>query len=189
MVLNNDMKNLNQNGFTIIELMTVVVMLGIVTAIGLPSFRSMLITSDMVETTNDLILTMKRARSEAMKRGRDVRVCSSTDGASCSGTANNWNSGWILFEDTNNNGQVDEALGELIWVKQLDTGSQLTVTATETAFDIFVDYGFTGVLAGGLAGGFNVCSGYGGTDGYPRREIRISVSGDVVFQKNTAVAC
>jgi type IV fimbrial biogenesis protein FimT len=188
MVLNNDMKNLNQTGFTVIELMVVVAMLGIITAIGLPSLRSMLITSEVVETTNDLVLVMKRARSEAMKRGRDVRICSSTDGETCSGSANNWSSGWILFDDANNNGQVDEVQGELIWVKQLDAGSQLTVTATDSAFDVFVDYGYTGVLAGGLAGGFNVCSGYG-ADGYPRRELRISVSGDVVFLKNTAVIC
>lgn len=188
MVLNNDMKKLNQSGFTVIELMVVVAMLGIITAVGLPSLRSMLITSEVVETTNDLVLVMKRARSEALKRGRDVRVCSSTDGKTCSGTANNWGSGWILFDDANNNGQVDEDQGELIWVKEIDDGSQLTVTATATAFDVFVDYGYTGVLAGGVSGGFDICSGYG-VDGYPRREIRISVSGDVVFLKNTAVAC
>ena len=110
------MKKYKQQGFTLLELMIVVAMLGVVTAIGLPSFRAMMITSEVVDVTNDFTITLKRARSEAIKRGKDIRICSSIDGESCSGVAGNWNRGWLIYDDFNGDGLVDDTAGELIWV-------------------------------------------------------------------------
>lgn len=188
MVLNNIMKKYKQQGFTLLELMVVVAMLGVVTAIGLPSFRSTMITSEIVDVTNDFTMTLKRARSEAIKRGKDVRICSSTDGKTCSGVAGKWVEGWLIYDDIDADGQVDEGDGELIWVKEMDSNTQLTIIPTNVAFDDHIDYSYIGSLAGGLPAGFNICSGYG-AEGYPQREITISVSGDSTLKKNTAVKC
>ncbi len=183
-----NMKRSNIKGFTLLEMMVLVAMVGVITAIGLPSFKSMMVTSEVADTTNDLIVALKRARSEALKHGRDVRVCSSTDGINCSGVAGNWGEGWLVFVDLDNDTQVDEADGELIWVKEMDSNTQLTITPTVSSFDIFVDFSYTGILSNGVSGGFNICSGYA-TNGYPRREITISASGDAVFNKNLSVKC
>ena len=171
------------------ELMILIAVIGIVSAVGVPSFKAMLVTSEVVDTTNELMITLKRARSEAISRGRDVTVCSSTDGQTCSGVAGNWINGWLIYDDANGNGAVDEAAGELVWVKEMDSKTRLTITPTDPSFAIEVEFSYTGVLANGIAGGFHVCSGYGAADGYPRREISVSVSGDPQFVKNTAVRC
>jgi type IV fimbrial biogenesis protein FimT len=42
---------------------------------------------------------MQYARSEALKEGQIVTICSSTDGATCGNTA--WDKGWIVFSDPN----------------------------------------------------------------------------------------
>ncbi|MCW8825655.1 MAG: GspH/FimT family protein [Gammaproteobacteria bacterium] len=51
---------------------------------------------------NTLIGALSIARSEAIKRGFNVILCRSTDGATC---ANNggWQQGWIIFVDADNN--------------------------------------------------------------------------------------
>jgi type IV fimbrial biogenesis protein FimT len=55
---------------------------------------------------NALLGDMQFARGEAIKEGQTVVICSSTDGATCSGKTK-WNTGWIVFSDINANGAVD----------------------------------------------------------------------------------
>ncbi len=182
------MKYSRIKGYTLIEAMVVVALLGVLATWGLPTYRTMMVRTEIVDTTNDMIISLKRARAEALKRGRDIRVCSSTDGKTCSGTADNWVKGWLVFVDLDNDGLVDEPQGELIWVKEMSSTTGLTVVTTNVAHATAIDFSYTGTLAAGVAGGFQVCSGFG-TDGHPRRDITISVSGDVSFNKNTSVKC
>lgn len=61
-----------QNGFTLIELMIVLVVAGVLLAIGIPSFQQMIKSNRLTVTTNELIGAINFARSEAAKRGRAV---------------------------------------------------------------------------------------------------------------------
>jgi type IV fimbrial biogenesis protein FimT len=56
----------------------------------------------------DVVAFLNYARSEAIKRNCRVTVCPSTDLADCS-KDNQWQFGWIAFEDSNGNGTVDGA--------------------------------------------------------------------------------
>ncbi|MEQ8231741.1 MAG: GspH/FimT family pseudopilin [Gammaproteobacteria bacterium] len=87
-----------QRGFTIIELMAVVAVLGILLAIGVPSFRALLADNRIVSQLNQFSSTLALARSEAVKANRRVVVCPSTDGASCASGVD-WDVGWISFID------------------------------------------------------------------------------------------
>ncbi|MEQ8660587.1 MAG: GspH/FimT family pseudopilin [Gammaproteobacteria bacterium] len=87
-----------QRGFTILELMTVVAVLGILLAIGVPSFRTLLADNRIVSQLNQFSSTLALARSEAVKANRRVVVCPSTDGASCASGVD-WDVGWISFID------------------------------------------------------------------------------------------
>lgn len=196
MVLNNDMKNLNQTGFTVIELMIVVAMMGILMAVGVPVFNSIILTNEMADTSNELVLSLKRARAEAMTSGRDVVVCSSTNAGdntpTCSGAAGNWNRGWIIFVDQNQDRTFDEANGDrLVWLNQMDGGTSISITASPFGaftndFSVAVTFSHTGELKDGTAGGFQICSG--DADGYPRRDISIMVGGEANLIKNTSTA-
>jgi type IV fimbrial biogenesis protein FimT len=59
---------------------------------------------------NALLGDMQFARSQALKQGLSVTVCTSTNtntpNPTCSGS-NVWNTGWIVFLDSNGSGQVD----------------------------------------------------------------------------------
>lgn len=84
------------SGFTLIELMIVMALMGIVLAYGVPGVRSMMDNQKMKAATFDLVTTAMFARSEAVKFG-------STPGASISiaPAGGDYNSGWcVVFTGT-----------------------------------------------------------------------------------------
>lgn len=93
----------SQQGFTLIELFVTMLVALVLVGIGIPSFSSAMKNTQMAKSTNDLITSLNRARSEALKRGRNVRLCA-VDG-DCDSV--NWENGWIVFVDENNSGDLD----------------------------------------------------------------------------------
>ncbi len=182
------MKLFKQTGFTALELILAIGMVGIVSAIGVPTFRSMTITNEVVYTSNAMRMAMKYARSEAITRGKSIIMCSSTDGSTCSLADGNWAKGWIIGVDTNNDASINEAVDQLLTVYQLDGDTQITIVPSNPAFNQRVVYGYDGWLLAGVAAGFDICTGYP-ADGYPRREIRASVAGEPQLTKNVGFQC
>jgi type IV fimbrial biogenesis protein FimT len=98
----------SNRGFTLIELMVVLVLVVIFVLIGIPSYRSVTTTNRMATEMNAFVGDLQYARSEAIKRGQFVTMCASADGASCLGAnTTNWTPGWIVFADANHNDVVD----------------------------------------------------------------------------------
>ena len=100
-------------GFSLIELMVVLVVAGIVLAIGVPSFNSQVKNSRLTSAINQVVAAMHLSRSEASKRRIPVVMCTSSnslegDGASCDGIAS-WKDGWLVFADLNSNDTFDGA--------------------------------------------------------------------------------
>ena len=63
-----------QIGFTLLELMIVMVIAGVLLSIGVPSYQVMRNNNCLVTNTNRLVATLQYARSEAAKRNADVSV-------------------------------------------------------------------------------------------------------------------
>jgi len=82
-------------GFTLYELMVTLAVGAVIVSFGVPGFSSMVQNNRAVTHSNDLITALNLARSEATRRGVAIQLCSSTDGASCSGS-NDWSTGWIV---------------------------------------------------------------------------------------------
>lgn len=93
-------------GVTLIELLTVVSIVAILAAVGVPSFQQTIVRNRMAAQSNEFLTALNFTRSESVKRGHSVTLCRSSDGAACS-SSGGWESGWLAFADPNGNGTLD----------------------------------------------------------------------------------
>lgn len=91
------------NGFTAIELMVVVAIVAVLAALAGPSFRDLMDGFRVRAATEELTNSIYFARSEAIKRGGLVSVRKNC----AAGTAQEWQCGWIVFTDANNDGVLN----------------------------------------------------------------------------------
>ena len=101
----------DRRGFSLIELLVVLAISALLLGLAVPSFGGLVRDTRLSTAANELHSAIFYTRSEAIKRGRRVTICTSVDGQSCSAGAG-WHAGWIVFDDANGNGlrDPDEAL-------------------------------------------------------------------------------
>lgn len=85
-----------QTGFTLIELMIVVIVLAIVAAIATPSMQQVIARNAVTSATNDLVTALQVGRSQAIREGSPWIV-----------TVNDSNDPWVLVDSEN--GGADRA--------------------------------------------------------------------------------
>jgi len=61
-------------GFTLLELMVAIAVLAILATVGVPSFRALIQNNRVTTQANELVSALSFARTEAVKRGRNVEV-------------------------------------------------------------------------------------------------------------------
>jgi type IV fimbrial biogenesis protein FimT len=89
-----------QKGFSLIELLTVTVIVAVLLAIGVPSYKYIGNQNRMSMEVNSLLADLQYARSEALREGKNVTACVSTTGTTCTGgTA--WGRGWVVYSNPN----------------------------------------------------------------------------------------
>ncbi|QSI75637.1 GspH/FimT family pseudopilin [Niveibacterium microcysteis] len=97
-----------QKGFTLVELMITVTILGILLALAAPSFSDVLARQRIAGAASDLSSDLMLARIEASRRGGRVSLCPSADGVAC-GAVGDWSRGWIVFSDPDGDGVIAAA--------------------------------------------------------------------------------
>ena len=95
------------SGFTIIELMITVVVLGIALTFAVPSMQQFIMNNRMTSQLNLMSSNLAMARSEAIKQNMPVLLCPSGGGTTCSESG--WENGWLIFADRDRDMALDGA--------------------------------------------------------------------------------
>ncbi len=159
-------------GMTLIELLFVVAILGTLLALALPNFSDTIEAANTNSQVKVMLTTLNLARSEAIRRGADVSICASDDGADCDQNA--WADGWIVFADNNgdangSSGSVDGGDEVIRVFDSLGAGSTATFTVD------LMSYNSMGFSATGGTQQFTLTPGSGNVTN--RRCIEIGPSG------------
>jgi len=93
-------------GFTIVELLVVIALIALITAIAVPNFISWLPNYRLRSASQDLLSNFQKAKLAAVKSNVNVAVCFKGD-----------NSGYVAFVDTNVNYANDgeEVVADVAW--------------------------------------------------------------------------
>jgi len=142
---------MKQSGFTLIELMVVIAIAVILITSAIPGFQSFIQNNRLSTTTHQFVTSVNLSRSEAVKRGKQVTMCKSSDSSTCT-NSNGWEQGWIVFVDDNGDGQrqTSGTPEELLRVQTALTGS-VTISGQDDVENLlsYTESGFPERMAGG----------------------------------------
>ena len=161
-----------------VEILIAVAVLGILMAIATPNFNEMINRTRVGTQAEELVTDLSLARSEAATRSVRTTVCVSTDGASCVTAPTAWQSGRLVFVDSNADGGV--SVGETILKYEQALRGDTTIAAT--GFGIGLTYGPYGGLVPATSGSFKFCSAASAVG----RQIAIAATGRATVSR---VAC
>ena len=125
------MKSEIENGFTLIETLIVMVIIGILAGIASPSMRTLIERNRTDAQIRGLFESIVAARSESITRNQATTLCKSSDRESCTASGN-WEQGWLVYVDSNGNASLDSTEDVIRSHKALETNYTLRAVSPLT---------------------------------------------------------
>ena len=143
------MKISTQTGFTLYELLTTLLIVGVVLSLGIPNMQSFRQNSRMTAVANDLHSSFHLARSEASRSKTNITICASANSMAAAPTCGGeLEAGWIIFEDRN--GDIDVNGADAV-LRRFPPVANAIVINTTGPNDYF-SYAPTGLGRGNITG-------------------------------------
>lgn len=143
--MNRTARQSGAKGFTLVELMLVVVVLGIIASAAGPSLVQLIASNRAYAVQLDLAASFALARTEAARRNANVVVS-----ATAPVTNNELGGGWVVWADLNGNGNRDD--DEPVVRTREALPSQVVVSGPAT-----VTYAPSGFVVPAAARRYTVC--------------------------------
>ena len=97
-------------GFSLIELMVTTALLATTIGLATPAFADMIGRHQIRQQTDELLASLRLARTQAVSQHLDVYICRATSADQCAESRArwaDWSDGWLVFADLNNNREFD----------------------------------------------------------------------------------
>lgn len=163
------------SGFTLVELMVVLVIVAVVLSVILPGFSTLSQRTKLKSYANEFVTSIVMARSEAIKRNTQMDLCIALDPdnpVNC-GTSGDWENGWLV---------KDPSSAAVIRSQQALTGDlQLFDISSSTFSTLSFDSRGLGVSARR----FKLCQ----PDGVEVKQISVSATGRTRIETCPTPAC
>lgn len=142
-------------GFTLLELIAAIGVLGILAAVAVPSFKEIIASQRVKATSSSLFVSILRARSEAIKSNATVTL---------SPIGGDWSNGWV----------AQNPLYPDITLERYEPKGEISISGPTN-----LQYKSSGRLASSVDPGFDIST----DDTSSQRCISISLSGQPVSKK------
>ncbi len=164
-----DFRKPTARGISLVELLTVVAIVGITLSFATPSFRYIIDRNNLSTSANKFISIINLARSESVNRNLHTVICPSMDGIHCHDRYDHWETGYLLFVDSNGNREHDSFEAVIHFVQDMDS---INISTTRGRKRIVYH-------PSGWAAGSNMTIRFCSTDSGSEAKITISNSGRV----------
>ncbi len=125
----------DSKGFTLLELMIVIAILGITMAFAAPGLSTLISNNRISSDASDFAAALQLAKAEAVARVNPVVICKKNTTSNGCISSGDWSQGWIVFSDDNGNGGVDAGSGETVLLVHEALEARITFGGTTGVTD------------------------------------------------------